>query len=60
MGCELYSPHVVAFASKEGYLLASRLALARTRQPKAHAQSKVHQLIIHYTTHVKKEKATSG
>ena len=59
MGCELYSPHVVAFASTEGYLLASRLALARTRQPKAQAQNKVHHLIIRYTSHVKKEKATS-
>jgi hypothetical protein len=52
MGCELYS----RLSSRN--LLALILALGENKAQGTQAQIKVHQLIVRYTNHVKKEKAT--
>ena|SRR6185295_3665069 len=59
MGCELYSRVSSLSPAKRATFSHQAWLYARTRHPELQAQSKVQQLIIRYTSHVKKEKATS-
>jgi len=59
MGCELYSRLSSPSPAKRATFSHQAWLHARRKHTDAHAQNNVHQLIIRYTSHVKKEKAAS-